>query len=227
MALSDEPVTNEEAGAACAGGPSAWRVFWGTVVSPRRTFSDLGRDDHAARNGALVLLLVSFVYTFILLVFIARGYPAAARSVLNLPTTTQYRVQLWYEVPLFFAGTALSAWLLTWIARWSHRNCAFRIAFGRLALATAVPFALTTMLVEFAVAFLLALGVLAPAATLRWLTGDGAWFAAMYQVVGLVWLAALVVIAVRATAAVTWRMSVAGGVSLLVVYGLPIALLIR
>lgn len=203
------------------------RVFLGTVVNPRRTFLGLEQDNRAAYHGALVLLSVSFIYTLILLVFINEGYPAAAPSVLGLPVEQQYRWQIWYQTPLFFGTTALTAWLLALVARHFGKSGDFGTAFGRVSLATAVPFALTTTPVEFGIALLMAIGVLAPDTTLQWLTGPGAWFASLYQLVGLVWLGILMVIAVKTSGIYRGWMSTALGIVLVLVYGLPIALFIR
>jgi hypothetical protein len=184
-------------------------------------------DAHPARHGALILLLVSLVYESILLVFILRSYPAAAPSILGLPVDAQYPLQIWYQAPLFFATTALTAWVLQGVARLAGCECGFALAFGRIALATAVPFAMTTMLVESGVAVLMGLGVIDPTSTLRWLLGDGAWFANLYQAVGFVWLIALVMLAVRASGIAKWYATTLATVGLVLVYGLPVGLFIR
>jgi hypothetical protein len=206
---------------------SAWRAFRGTVTRPRGTFEDLAADPHAARDGALVLLVVCLVYTLILATFLARGYPAAAPSALGLAPEDQYRAQVWFQGPLFFATTAVTAAVLFVLSRAADGRAGFGVAFGRISLATAVPFACTTMVVEAAAALLLATGVLAPAGLLDWLTGPGSWFALLYQLVGLAWLAALVLVATRATLGRSWLVSAPAGLLLLVVYALPVALLIR
>jgi len=206
---------------------SAWRTLRGTVTHPGRTFADLATDRHAARHGALVLLAVCLFYTLILLVFLERGYPAAARSALRLSPEDQYRAQIWYQGPLFFAITAVTAGVLVLLSRASGHPTGLGVAFGRISLATAVPFASTTMVVEAAAALLLAAGLVKPADLLGWLTGPGAWFALLYQLVGLAWLVALVLIATRTTLGREWLVSAPAGLLLLVVYGLPVAFLIR
>lgn len=57
----------------------------------------------------LLLLSITLVHTFIVAIFILQGYPAAAPSVLPLTVEEQYPVQIWYQGPLFFATTALTA----------------------------------------------------------------------------------------------------------------------
>ena len=204
-----------------------WEVLAGTVLSPARTFGDLDGDAHPARYGTLALLAVSAVYTVILAVFLLRGYPPAATSALGLSVDRQYAAQIWYQVPLFFSSTALTAAALVLIVRLAGRHVAFAVAFGRVSLGTAVPFALTTMLVEAVIAALLAVGALRPLPTLHWLTGSGVWFATLYQSVGLVWLAALVVVAIRVSGIGRWWLSALAAVPLLVLHGLPVGLLIR
>ena len=206
---------------------AAWGAFRGTVTRPGRTFVDLATDRHAARHGAFVLFAVCIVYTLILLAFLGRGYPAAARSALGLAVEDQYGLQVWYQAPLFFAVTCLTAAVLVLASRASGQPVGFGLAFGRVSLATAVPFASTTMVVEAAAALLLAAGLVKPADLLSWLTGPGAWFALLYQVVGLAWLAALVLVATRTILGRGWRVSVPVALLLLVVYGVPVALLIR
>ena len=197
------------------------------MTRPGRTFEGLADDPHAGRHGALVLLAVCAVYTLILLAFLGRGYPAATGSALGLAPEGQYGVQVWYQAPLFFAVTCLTTAVLVLASRASGQPVGFGLAFGRVSLATAVPFASTTMVVEVAAALLLAAGLVKPADLLGWLTGPGAWFALLYQLVGLAWLAALVLVATRTTLGRGWRISAPVGVLLLVVYGVPVALLIR
>ena len=113
----------------------------------------------------------------ILLIFLDRGYPAAARSVLGLTPENQYVAQVWYQGPLFFATAAITAPVLVILACIAGRPTGYCIAFARVSLATVVPFAVTIMVVEAAVALLLAAGLLVPADLLAWLTGPGSWFA--------------------------------------------------
>lgn len=127
---------------------------------------------------------------------------------------------------MFFACTALAAAAVAALARLAGHRVAYGVAFGRVALATAVPFALTTMPVESAIAALLALGALQPLATVHWLLGPGAWFAALYQFAGIAWLVALVVVALRASGFRSWIGALAA-VPVIVLYGLPVGLLIR
>ncbi len=204
-----------------------WEVLVGTVVHPIRTFTALEGDRHAARHGVLALLAISAAYTAILGVFIFRGYPAAAPSVLGLPVDRQYAAQIWYQAPLFWASTALTAGALMLVALLARHRVGYSVAFGRLALATVVPFALTMMLVEATIAVLLALGALQPLAVLHWLLGPGVWCAILYQSIGLAWLGVLVVIAVRVSGINQWWLSVLAAVPLLILYGLPVGLFIR
>ena len=83
------------------------------------------------------------------------------------------------------------------------------------------------MLVELGLAVLLTVGLVEPRPALDWLTGQGAWFATMYQVMGLAWLAALLALAVSVTTGWGRVRSVIGTVVVAVVYGLPVALFIR
>lgn len=204
-----------------------WETIVGMLTRPRGTLASLQHPRQAARVGGMALLTVSAVYAFILFVFVIKGYPAAAPSVLGIPVDEHYRVQIWYQVPLFFASTALTAGILVIFERLARRAAQFGVAFGHIALATAVPFGFTTMLVEVGVAILLALGVLTPSATLEWLTGEGAWFAALYQGIGALWLVALVILVADLGLRRGWIVAGVSGLFLVVVYALPIGLLIR
>lgn len=110
------------------------------------------------------------------------------------PIGAQYQLQIWYQAPLFFATTALTAAVLMVLDSRAKHRTTFWVAFGRIALATAVPFAFTTMLVEVVVASLMLAGVIEPMLTWHWLMGDGSRFAAFYQSVGLAWLLGLMVL---------------------------------
>lgn len=196
-------------------------------MRPRSTLARLEKEKGAVLQGVLALLLVTAVYTLILLTFILRGYPAAAPSVLPLALTEQYKYQVWYQGPLFLVATCVVAGLLLLIPRVRGSGEKFGIVFARISFATVVPFACTTMLIELGLALLLAVGVLEPKATVSWLSGAGSWFANGYQLVALVWIFALLTLTVRLTAQTKWWMSLALGLLLLVVYGLPIGLFIR
>lgn len=175
----------------------------------------------------LVLFAVCAVYSAILAVFIARGYPSAGVSVLGVPVERQYALQIWYQAPLFVATTAVTAGLLVLVARIAGNAMRYSVAFGRVALASAVPFACTMMLVEFSIAILMALGVIDPLSTLRWLTGSGVWFASLYQLAGIIWLVALVFIAVRVSLSGHRWISAMASLLLIMLYAAPVALLIR
>jgi hypothetical protein len=204
-----------------------WSTFWGTAIRPWRTLGGLAHHPAAFRNGVLLLLLITFVYTLILATFIVRDYPAAAPSVLPLSVKEQYRVQIWYQGPLFFFATALAAGLLVLAGRLLGRSPGLGLVFARISYASVIPFFFTTMLVESALALALLVGVVQPGAALNWLLGSGAWFPATYQLVSVVWIAALFVMAAWQTLERGWAGGLIGGVLALAVYALPVAILIR
>jgi hypothetical protein len=96
---------------------SFWQTFLGVAMRPRSTLTHLEKVKGAILQGALALLLVTAAYTLILLIFILRGYPAAAPSVLPLALTDQYKFQVWYQGPLFFVATWVIAAFLVLISR--------------------------------------------------------------------------------------------------------------
>ncbi len=204
-----------------------WSTFGGMTVRPWRTLGELAQDPAALRKGVLLLLLITLVYTLILAIFIARGYPAAAPSVLPLAVDAQYPVQIWYQGPLFFATTGLTAGVLMLAGRLSGRSPGFSLAFARIAYASVIPFFFTTMLVELALALMLLAGIVQPDAVLNWLLGPGAWFPAAYQLIAVIWIAALFVMAAWRTLERGWVAGLLGGIVTLAVYALPVAFLIR
>ncbi len=108
---------------------SFWHTFLGVVVRPRTTLIRLEKEKGAILQGILALLLVTAVYTLILLIFILRGYPAAAPSILPLAVKDQYKFQVWYQGPLFFVATGAVAALLVLISRVKGHAEHFGIAF--------------------------------------------------------------------------------------------------
>jgi hypothetical protein len=208
-----------------------WSTFWGMTIRPWQTLDQLAGDPAALTRGVLLLLLVTFVYTLVLGIFIARDYPAAAPSVLPLAPQEQYRVQIWYQGPLFFVTTALTAGFLALAARLLGPSPAFRsafaTAFSRIAYASVIPFFFTTMLIESALALALLAGTVQPDGVLRWLSGAGAWFPAAYQLVAIIWIATLLVMAAWRTLERGWVAGLIGGLLVLAVYAFPVALLIR
>lgn len=204
-----------------------WSTFWGMTIHPWRTLDDLAWDPAAPRKGLLLLLLITLVYTLILAIFIFKDYPAAAPSVLPLTVEEQYPVQIWYQGPLFFASTALTAGSLVVLGRLLGGTRDFGLAFARIAYASVIPFFLTTMLIELALALLLLASVVQPDAVLDWLLGPGAWFPATYQLIAVVWMAALFVMAAWRTLDRGWVAGLLSGLLALGVYALPVALFIR
>jgi hypothetical protein len=197
------------------------------TLRPWRTMGKLARDPHALRTGILLLLFITLVYTLILAIFVLRGYPAAAPSVLPLTVQEQYPVQIWYQGPLFFATTALTAGVLWLLARLLGGARDYSLAFARISYASVIPFFFTTMLIELMLALLLLAGLVQPDAILRWLLGEGAWFPAAYQLVAILWMAALFVMAAWRTLERGWIAGLLGGLLALIIYALPVALLIR
>ena len=188
---------------------------------------DLGRDPQAGRKGVVVLAGVSIVYTLILAAFLWQGYPAAAPSALPLTTAEQYQVQVWYQVPLFFLATAACALILRLVVHLTGDALGFGVAFGRISFAMTTPFALTTMLIEAALAILLVLGVVQPQPVIDWLTGEGEWFPLAYQLVAMIWIVVLLVLAVRASIARGWLTVASLSIVIALVYALPVGLFIR
>jgi hypothetical protein len=135
---------------------SFWQTFLGVAMRPRSTLARLEKVKGAVLQGVLALLLVTAAYTLILLIFILRGYPAAASSVLRLALTDQYKFQVRYQGPLFIVATWVIAALLVLISHVKGHAEHFGIAFARVSFATVVPFACTTMLIELGLALLLA-----------------------------------------------------------------------
>ena len=160
---------------------SFWQVFAGVVARPRFTLRALQNDEKAGLKGLWILLLVIGAYTLILSIFILRHYPAANPSVLPLSVSQQYRVQIFYQGPLFLASTLLISGLLRWLAKARGQTPSRSALFARVSFATTVPFALTTMLVELVIAFLVLVRAFTPLEALGWLAGDGLWFAYAYQ----------------------------------------------
>jgi hypothetical protein len=204
-----------------------WHAFWGVTFRPWRSLAELAHDPAAFWKGILVLLVISLVYTLILAAFLVRGYPAAAPSVLPLTVEEQYRVQIWYQGPLFLATTALTAGVLVLLGRLLGSHPGFGLAFARISYASVIPFFFTTMLVEAALALLLLVGVVEPVSTMNWLLGKGAWFPTAYQLVSIVWIAALFVMAAYRTLERGWVAGVLGALLAMGVYAVPVALFIR
>jgi len=197
------------------------------TLRPWRTLGELAHDPAALKKGVLLLLLIIFVYTLILAIFVARGYPAAAPSVLPLAAEEQYPIQIWYQGPLFLVTTALAAGVLVLCGRLLGKAPGFALAFSRIAYASTIPFFFTTMLVELALALALLAGIVQPDAALNWLLGPGAWFPTVYQLISIVWIAALFVMAAWRTLERGWLVGLLGGLLALAVYALPVALFIR
>jgi hypothetical protein len=204
-----------------------WWTFWGMTIRPSRTMGELAQDPAALRKGVLLLVLITCAYTLILAIFIVQDYPAAAPSVLPLSVEEQYSAQIWYQGPLFFATTALTAGFLVLGGRLMGGAPGFRLAFARIAYASVIPFFFTTMLVELVLALALLAGVVQPGAVLNWLRGSGAWFPAIYQLIAVTWIAALFVMAAWRTLERGWATGLFSGLLAVGVYALPVALFIR
>jgi hypothetical protein len=204
-----------------------WSTLWGMTIRPWRTLGELADDPAAFRKGVLLLLLITFVYTLILAIFVTHDYPAAAPSVLPLAVEEQYPAQIWYQGPLFFAATALAAGVLVGMGRLWGRTPGFGLAFGHVAYASVIPFFFMTMLIELAFALAMFAGVVQPDAVLDWLLGPGAWFPNTYQLIALVWIVALFVMAAWRTLERGWIGGMVGRLLALAVYALPVALFIR
>lgn len=204
------------------------RLWWSVVARPVEGLASARHSGAPLRTGLAALALVLGTYTLILLVFLLRDYPAAAPSVLPLTVEEQYAYQIWYQGPLFLAMTAALAWLLAGVSdRTGSEAAGFPGVFAQVSLATTVPFALTTMLVEAVVAVLVLVGLVTPDEALGRLTGEGAGFAAAYQLAGVLWVVALLAVVARLATGARWHLAAVLGLLLAAAYGLPIGLLIR
>lgn len=212
---------------ASTGNQSFWATFLGTVRRPWSTLLGLQEDPHAARKGILALAAVTAVYTLILGIFVLREYPAMAPSVLPFSPEEQYRYQIWYQGPMFLLTTLVIAAILTGLMQLLRGASDLGLAFARLSLASTVPFAFTTMLVEVVIALLILVGIVEPTQVLSWLGGPGRWFPALYQSVGIIWIWVLFALTIRLTLRSRWIPTVLLSLGLLIIYGLPIGLFIR
>jgi hypothetical protein len=204
-----------------------WQTFLGVVFRPFSTFQQLQEGERAILKGLLMLLLVLAVYTLILVIFIQRNYPAMAPSILPVAVEDQYRFQVWYQGPLFLVATVILTGILVFLSRVRGQTGSFAGVFAQVSFATTVPFALTTMIVELVIALLVLAGLLEPREILGWLTGEGAWFANIYQVAGVLWIVGLLAVAAKLQVGVRWWLSIILGVLLAIIYGVPIGLFIR
>jgi len=195
------------------------------VVRPVRALDSLGSQPRPVIQGFLALALVSAVYTVILGVFIWREHPPLAPCVLPIAPADLYRYQIWYQGPVFLFSTAATALVLLGLARLSGERAGLDVAFARVAFATTVPWALTAMVVELCVALLLAVRVLDSKSFLAW--SGAPLFMTAYQSVAMVWMGALLTVAVRCTARSRWWTSALASLVLLVVYLAPVGLFIR
>ncbi len=204
-----------------------WGLWLGVLRRPVHGLEAVGRSATPLRLGLAALALVRGTYTLILLVFLARDFPAAAESVLPLTVEEQYAYQIWYQGPLFVTMTLVLAGLLRLLTRRKEHPTSPAGLFAQVSFATTIPFALTTMLVESVIALLVIPGWIRPEATLDWLSGPGAWFATIYQLAGVLWVVTLLSVTARLAMGAKWYTSVGIGLALAVVYGLPIGLFIR
>ncbi len=69
------------------------------------------------------------------------------------------------------------------------------MAFAHIAYACVIPFFFTTVLFELALALALLGGLLQPDPVLSWALGSGSCFTATYQLIAVIWIAALFVMA--------------------------------
>ena len=204
-----------------------WQTFIGVIIRPLSTFQRLREDGQATLKGLLALLLILGTYTLILVVFIVRDYPAMAPSILPIAAEDLYRYQVWYQGPLFIAATLILTGLLMLLARVRGQADGFAVVFARVSFATTVPFALTTMAVELAIAILVLSVVVQPPEILAWLTGEGALFANAYQLAGVLWIIGLLSITTKLSVGVRSWLGIVLGVVLVIIYGVPIGLFIR
>jgi hypothetical protein len=199
----------------------------GVIIKPLSTLRNIQNDERALQKGWLALMVVLLTYTLILVVFIIREYPAVAPSILPIGVDELYRYQVWYQGPLFIVATLALAGILMLFVRAKGQSGSFPALFARVSFATTVPFALTTMAVELVIAILVLAKILQPKVVLDWLTGNGALFANVYQLVGVMWVILLLIFTAKISAGVTWWLGIFLGVVLACIYGIPVGLFIR
>jgi hypothetical protein len=132
------------------------------------------------------------------------GTPAAAASVLALPTAERYPVQIVYQVPLFFAATAAGGAVLAAVLPLRPSAAGLRTGFAAVAFAGCVPFLFTTFPVEAVVAVLRMAWPGVRRAVDGWWTGAGRGFVVAYQIVAVVWIVALFLAAAVRVGTARW-----------------------
>ncbi|MBD3400457.1 MAG: hypothetical protein GF399_09000 [Candidatus Coatesbacteria bacterium] len=166
------------------GGPGFGRLLGWMILRPARAVEALLDDETALGKGLAVQGLLIAGYTYVVAALLFGGAGALNPSVLQLGPFQQYRLQIFYQGPLFLYATLAAAGLLQLLTR---RAAPYGRVFAALGFAYSVPCLLTTLPVEAVAGSLVLTGATTREAFAAWIEGPGALFGWAYQLLVVGW----------------------------------------
>lgn len=118
---------------------SSWRVFFGAIARPGRTFSALASDPKRFRKGFRMMLIVGFLFAAAAALLGAGGALLTAPAIIPLPPHNYYFFQMIFALPLLATLWLLSSTLGHVLARILGGRGSWKTAVAGSAFAFAIP----------------------------------------------------------------------------------------
>lgn len=182
--MKPDPRLIEQRSARRPSRPGFRRLLGWMIVRPARAVETLLDDETALGKGLAVQGLLIAGYTYVVAALLFGGGGALNPSVLELAPLQQYRLQIFYQGPLFLYATLAAAGLLQLLTR---RAAPYGKVFAALGFAYSVPCLLTTLPVEAVAGSLVLAGATTREAFAAWIEGPGALFGWAYQLLAVGW----------------------------------------
>jgi hypothetical protein len=118
---------------------SSWRVFFGAIARPGRTFAALAADPKRFRKGFRMMLIVGVLYAAAAALLAAGGALVTAPAIIPLPPQNYYFFQMIFALPFLAVLWLLSSTFAFGLSRLIGGRGAWKTTAAGLAYSFAMP----------------------------------------------------------------------------------------
>ena len=184
---------------------SFWSYFFGTIHSPRSTFTRLLSDSRQLLHGLKSVLLMGILYTLTTAAYAVVGAIPLISPVIGIPAEDYYFRELFFQIPVFVLGWLLASGLALLISKLFNGGGTYQSHLAALGFALNIPWYIT-WLVDTVIAILYILHFLTPQKWADMIARGGIWqvFTYSYPLIALIWLFLLVALALKIVEKLRW-----------------------
>ncbi len=185
---------------------SFWSYFFGTIYSPRRTFTRLLSDPRQFSHGMKSVLLMGILYTITTIGYAVVGAIPLMPPIIGIPAPDYYFWEIFFQIPVFVLDWLLASGLALLFSKLFRGGGTLKTHLAVLGFALNIPWYIT-WLADTVIVILYLLHILTPQEWADMIARGGIWqaFTYSYPLISMIWLFFLVAIALKVVEKLQWR----------------------